>query len=351
MSGVASVQVMGTGLIGTSIALGLREHGVEVHLDDADADHLRVAVDRGAGLPGRAAQPELVIVAVPPAAAPAAVIDALSEWPHAVVTDVTSIKGPVAAAVSSLPAADRYVGSHPMAGRERSGPVAASARLCEGNPWVVVPLPQSSSAAIAVVESVATVLGAAPRTMDAETHDLAVALVSHAPQVVSALMASRLAAAPAEHVQLAGPGLRDVTRIAASDGAMWLDILSGNADKVRAVLEGVRHDLDVAIEALKTDPSAVARVLDAGRAGTRVIPSKHGDRAVAWTTVYVVVPDQPRALEQMVVDAGQSGVNIEDLRIQHELGRPAGVVEIHVLPESAETLVNALVERGWPAYL
>jgi len=202
-----------------------------------------------------------------------------------------------------------------------------------------------------VVESVATVLGAAPRVMDAETHDLAVALVSHTPQVVSALMASRLTDAPVEHVQLAGPGLRDVTRIAASDGAMWLDILGGNAAKVRAVLELIRHDLDEAIDALGTDPSSIAGVLDAGRAGTRAIPSKHGDLAVAWTIVYVVVPDQPRALEQMVVDAGQSGVNIEDLRIQHELGRPAGVVEIHVLPESAETLVNALVNRGWPAYL
>lgn len=351
MSGVASVQVIGAGLIGTSIALGLRDHGVDVHLDDADPEHLRVAVDRGAGVAGRADAPELVIVAIPPAAVPAAVINALTEWPNAVVTDVASLKGPVAEVVAALPDADRYVGSHPMAGRERSGPVSASARLCEGNPWVIVPLPQSSAGAIGVVESVATLLGAAPRVMDAETHDLAVALVSHAPQVMSALMAARLDEAPPEHVQLAGPGLRDVTRIAASDGAMWLDIFSGNADKVRSVLELVRRDLDAAIDALGSDPVQIGAVLDAGRAGTRAIPSKHGEQAVAWTIVYVVVPDQPRALEQMVVDAGQSGVNIEDLRIQHELGRPAGVVEIHVLPESAETLVNALVNRGWPAYL
>jgi len=345
------VQVIGVGLMGTSIALGLREHGVEVYLDDADPEHLRVAVDRGAGVAGRAPQPDLVIVAVSPAAVPAAVINALDAWPSAVVTDVASVKGPVVASVAGHSAAARYVGSHPMAGRERSGPVAASARLCEGNPWVIVPLPESSTAAIAVVQSVATVLGAAPRVMDAETHDLAVALVSHAPQVVSALMAARLVEAPLEHVQLAGSGLRDVTRIAASDGAMWLDILGGNAAKVRSVLELIRRDLDAAIDALGTDPEQISTVLDAGRVGTRAIPSKHGDQAVAWTVVYVVVPDQPRALEKMVVDAGQSGVNIEDLRIQHELGRPAGVVEIHVLPESAETLVNALVNRGWPAYL
>lgn len=345
------MQVIGAGLIGTSIALGLRERGISVHLDDADGEHVRVAVDRGAGVAGRAEAPDLVVVAVPPAAVPNVVESALAEWPQAFVTDVASVKGPVAAAVAGQPGSERYVGSHPMAGRERSGPVAASARLCEGNPWIVVPLTESTAEAIAAVEFVATVLGAVPRTMDAETHDLAVALVSHAPQVLSALMASRLAEAPPEHVQLAGPGLRDVTRIAASDGAMWLDILSGNAAKVRAVLESIRADLDTAIDALEADPRSIAGVLDAGRAGTRVIPSKHGDQAVAWTAVYVVVPDQPRALEQMVVDAGQSGVNIEDLRIQHELGRPAGVVEIHVLPESADTLVTALVDRGWPAYL
>jgi prephenate dehydrogenase len=120
---------------------------------------------------------------------------------------------------------------------------------------------------------------------------------------------------------------------------------------VRAVLEEVRADLAQTIAALNSDPEAVVDILESGRAGTRAIPSKHGDLPVAWVTVYVVVPDQPRALEQMIVDAGQSGVNIEDLRIQHELGRMAGVVEISVVPESASTLVDALVGRGWPAYL
>lgn len=345
-----TVQLVGAGLIGTSIALGLRERGVSVFVDDIDDEHVRVAVDRGAGEAGRAESPDVVVVAVPPAEVPSGVAAALAEWPEAIVTDVASVKADVAASVSGRDGADRYVGSHPMAGRERSGPVAASARLFEGAPWVVVPLTESRPDAIDIVQWIAEALGAVPRVMDALMHDRAVALVSHVPQVLSVLAAARLQNAPAEHVALAGSGLRDVTRIAASDPALWADILGSNAAEVLAVLLAVRDDLGAVIDALSNEPSAVVKVLESGRAGTSAIPGKHGDQAVAWAPVYVVVADRPRELERVVRDAGESGVNIEDLRIQHELGRPAGVVEIYVLPEHADTLVTELVARGWPAY-
>ena len=350
MSQPQTIQVVGAGLIGTSIALGLRERGLDVFVDDIDDEHVRVAVDRGAGEAGHAGNPDVVVIAVPPADVPAAVERALSEWPEAIVTDVASVKSDVAASVSGRDGSDRYLGSHPMSGRERSGPVAASGRLFEGAPWVLVPLAETRADAVAAVQWIAEALGAAPRVMDALTHDRAVALVSHVPQVLSVLAAARLQNAPAEHVALAGSGLRDVTRIAASDSALWADILGSNAAEVLAVLLAVRDDLGDVIDALSSEPSAIVKVLEAGRAGTAAIPGKHGDQAVAWTPVYVVVADRPRELERVVADAGQSGVNIEDLRIQHELGRPAGVVEIHVLPEHADTLVTELVARGWPAY-
>jgi len=350
MSQPQTVQVVGAGLIGTSIALGLRERGVDVFVDDVEPEHVRVAVDRGAGKGGHAPHPDVVVVAVPPGHVPEAVAQALSEWPDAVVTDVASVKSNVAASVSGGAGSDRYVGSHPMSGRERSGPVAASARLFEGAPWVLVPLAGTRPDAVDAVRWIAEALGAAPRVMDALTHDRAVALVSHVPQVLSVLAAARLQHAPVEHVALAGPGLRDVTRIAGSDPDLWVDILSSNAAEVLALLLAVRDDLSAVIDALAHEPSAVAKVLEAGRDGTMAIPGKHGDQAVEWAPVYVVVADRPRELERVVTDAGQSGVNIEDLRIQHELGRPAGVVEIYVLPEHADTLVTSLVARGWPAY-
>ena len=107
MSQPQTVQVVGAGLIGTSIARGLRECGLDVFVDDVEPEHVRVAVDRGAGQGGQAPHPDVVVVAVPPAEVPQAVERALSEWPEAVVTDVASVKSDVAASVAGRPGADR----------------------------------------------------------------------------------------------------------------------------------------------------------------------------------------------------------------------------------------------------
>src|SRR5919112_1801257 len=244
MSPPSSVLVIGCGLIGTSIALALREHDVDVHLDDVSRANLELAVSRGAGSPEPAAAPDLVVVAVPPSQVVETVAHALKTWPEAVVTDVASVKSELSASIAALAGAERYVGSHPMAGSERSGPMAASGRLFEGRPWAVTPLDGAGEQSVRLVESVAELVGAVPITMDAESHDRAVALVSHVPHVLSVLAAARLADAPESHLSLAGAGLRDVTRIAASDSALWSDILRSNASEVRDLLERVRDDLD-----------------------------------------------------------------------------------------------------------
>jgi prephenate dehydrogenase len=350
MTPPSSVLVIGCGLIGTSIALALREHGVEVHLADVNRANLELAVSRGAGTADPAGSPELVVVAVPPADVVDTVADALSTWPDSVVTDVASVKTDLAAAVAELPGAERYVGSHPMAGSERSGPMAASGRLFEGRPWAITPMAGAGERSVRLVESVAELAGAVPITMDAASHDRAVALVSHVPHVLSVLAAARLADAPTAHLSLAGPGLRDVTRIAGSDTALWSDILRTNAGEVRTVLELVRADLDGLIDSLGDPERSVTGFLESGRAGTQLIPGKHGERPVELATVFVPIADHPGELSRLMADAGESDVNIEDLRIDHELGRPVGLVEIAVLTDRADALVEALTARGWPAY-
>lgn len=357
MTSLPPTLVVGCGLIGTSVALALRAQGIDVHLSDADPEHVRLAVERGAGVGEPVIDPALVVVAVPPAAVLDAVTDALRDWPGAVVTDVASVKSDILAGVAALPDPARYVGSHPMAGSERSGPLAASAQLFEGRPWVITPLDGpvggavggSSADAVRLVEEVAVMLGAVPVIMAAEAHDRAVALVSHVPQVLSVLASARLVEAPRSHLALAGPGLRDVTRIAGSDTALWLDILGSNAGQVRAVLHDVRADLDRVIEALE-DPDALRTVLEAGRSGTQLIPGKHGGEPAELAPVHVQIPDHPGELSRLMGHVGESGVNIEDLRIDHELGRPVGLVEIAVLAHRADELVDSLVGRGWSAY-
>lgn len=345
------VLIVGCGLIGSSMGLALRAHDVDVVLHDALPANVEVAVSRGAG---RALTddvvPDLVVVAVPPVAAAEVVAMALERWPDAFVTDVTSVKSGLQRVVDELPGADRFAGGHPMAGSERSGPMAGSAQLFEGRPWAVTPGAKTRPAALDAVVDLALHVGAVPIIMDAAAHDRAVALVSHVPQVMSTLTAARLNDADGNYLALSGPGLRDTTRIAGSDSALWIDILGTNAHDVKAVLELVRDDLDRVIGALGEDDGVLEQVLESGRRGTSLIPGKHGTRAARIDIVHVQVADRPGELSRLMADTGESGVNIEDLRLDHDLGRPVGLAEIAVALGVGDSLVQALTSRGWTAY-
>ena len=344
------VLVMGCGLIGTSLALALTEAGVEVHLDDVLDSNVELAVARGAGTAEPVDNPAVVVVAVPPTEVAACVARALSTWPDAAVTDVASVKAGLQGEISALQGSERYVGSHPMAGSERSGPMAAYARLFEGRPWAVTSAAGADRAAVAQVVEMAELVGAVPLEMEAGAHDRAVAVVSHVPHVLAVLTAARLHGAPSDHLALSGPGLRDVTRIAGSDIALWQEILGANATEVRNVLQHVRLDLERVIDAIGTDTARLGEVLRSGQDGTKLIPGKHGEDIAELATVFVSVPDEPGELSRLMAHTGESGVNIEDIRIDHELGRRVGQVEIAVVAAQAATLVEALTARGWSAY-
>jgi prephenate dehydrogenase len=360
------VHVVGTGLIGTSIGLGLRRQGVTVTLEDPSPTALALARDLGAGLLADEVDsvPTLVVVAAPPDVAGQVVARQLGEHPDAVVTDVSSVKAAVVRSVRSLVGREadltRYVGSHPMAGRERSGAIAAQSDLFDGRPWVVTPQERSAPEAVAAVEALARLLGAAVRRMPAEVHDAAVAAVSHVPQVAASLVASRLRDLPMDSVGLAGQGVRDVTRIAASSPALWTQILVANAPAVRAELASLRDDLDGVIEALGAladDPehargarAVLARAISEGNAGHARIPGKHGPTPTSYGVVTVAVPDEPGSLARLLADVGEEGINLEDLHIEHGVGRLVGIAELLVLPAAVEPLCSALRVRGWTVH-
>ncbi len=350
---IGPVLVIGAGLVGTSIGLALSAGGAEVRLRDRDSAALRVAAERGAGRTDAPDTPACIVVAVPPAQVAAVVAAALAEFPAAVVTDVGSVKGdPLAALVATVDAdrLGRYVGGHPMAGSELSGPWAATAELFQGRAWAVTPHPGSRPDAVDVVTGVARATGASVVTMTPAEHDVAVARVSHLPHLLSVLAAAQLGTAPAEHLALSGQGLRDVTRVAAGDPQLWGQILTANAAALRELLHGVRADVDLLLAGLGTAPDRVDEVLRRAVDGTRRIPAKHGGPARAEAVVVVAVPDRPGELARLFGDAGQSGVNVEDVRIDHDPGRPVGLVELVVQVSSADTLVDGLVARGWSAH-
>ncbi|MDJ0458876.1 prephenate dehydrogenase [Pseudarthrobacter phenanthrenivorans] len=350
------VVVIGTGLLGASIGLGLRGRGVPVFLSDPSPTNQAVAVDIGAGRPLAdlgGAGPQLVVVAAPPDVTADVVSKALADYPDAVVVDIASVKADILSRLRSLGAdLSRYVGTHPMAGREKSGPVAARGELFTSMPWVLCPSEETSGAALQVARSLASDLGAVVSQFSADEHDEAVALVSHLPQVMSSLLASRLQGTPLHALSLAGNGLRDVTRIAASDPTLWVQILGGNAAKVVEILYGVREDLNRLIGTLEqpTAPGArldLAQLISEGNAGQARIPGKHGGPPQAYSWLTVLVDDKPGQIAQLLTEIGEIGVNVEDLRLDHSSGQNVGMVELSVLPNKHDHLIEALNDRGW----
>ena len=347
------VEIVGAGLLGTSVGLACRRVGLEVLLTDVSAEHVRTASGLGAGRPTTGDdRPQLVVVAVPPDHLGTEVVAALRRT-DAVVTDVGSVKGDPARVVAreEPAAAGRYVGGHPMAGSERSGPLAATAALFDGRPWAVTPGEQATPEAVALVEELTRICGAVPVTMSPEEHDQAVARTSHLPHLLAVLVAGQLTEAPADHLTLSGQGVRDVTRIAGGDPRLWQQIVALNADALHDVLDEVRLQLDVLQRAVRGgDREVVEELLTRGVAGTRAIPGKHGGPVSPTQPVYVSVPDHPGELARLFADAGASGVNIEDVHIDHDPGRPVGLVELVVAPDRAEDLHVALESRGWQTH-
>jgi prephenate dehydrogenase len=353
------VAVIGTGLIGTSIALALRERGSTVWLADADPAAARLAADLGAGdlLPEDSNdRADVAVIAVPPAAVAATLADAQARHLAGCYTDVASVKQlPVAQARELGCDLTGYVPGHPLAGREKHGPAAARADLFLGRTWALCPMAETSSQAIQAVTELVRACGAVPVSTEPAAHDRWVALISHAPHVVAAAMAARLEQAPGEALDLAGQGLRDVTRIAAGDTALWTQILSANAAPVAEVLAAVAADLAEAARVLADgadhgteSEKAVAALLDRGQAGVDRIPGKHGGTAREFAVVQVVIPDQPGELARLFQATGAAGVNIEDVRIEHSPGLPVGVAELSVRPAEAGLLLEALQAGGWP---
>lgn len=350
------VAVIGSGLIGTSVALSLRRVGVDVLLSDTDPQSLDVAVAAGAGRAiGPDDQPSVVVVAVPPRHTGQVLAEASSRWPAATLTDVTSVKQTVLDEAVVLGAdPHRLVGGHPMAGREVSGAAAALANLMDDRLWVITPLPESGVEHVRRVHRVASACGAVPVEMGMAEHDAAVALVSHTPQVLASALAGQLRESSPDSVGIAGQGLRDMTRIAASNVDLWTDILAANSAPVAEILDRLAASLGRAADSLRAvaagsteSVAGIESLLSAGVEGQRLIPGKHGAAPSAYREILVQVADRPGELGRLFTAAAEADVNLEDVRIEHVLGRPSGLVGLFVRPDAGERLIGALQERSF----
>lgn len=347
-----NIKIVGAGLLGTSLGLALKKHGITAQLTDQSKANLRLAIEYGAGQES-GTEPDLVIVCVPPDLTAEVIARELELHPNATVTDVASTKAQISDEVRALSNShSRYIGSHPMAGREKGGPGKARADLFFARPWVIAAEADADADRIELIRDLALRLGALPQQMTPQEHDAAVAVVSHLPQLAASLVAARLNLAKPAHLDLAGQGLRDTTRVAASDPELWLQILNQNAAEIAPIIAELGKDLDELSQALSNPEGtgSLARlhsILERGNQGVSKIPGKHGGKYAEYEQVTVIIDDSPGALASLLTFIGEIDVNIEDLKLEHSPGAEIGLVELQVMPGSAKQLVSQLTDSGW----
>ena len=354
--------VVGAGLVGGSIALAARAAGVaDVRLVEADAEVAARA--RGLGLAGQvttdleaAVVDATVVIAAVPAGAVAEVLTraAAAAPATALLSDAASLKSRSTLEVTSRLrdaglGPERFVGGHPMAGSERSGPEAADAQLFQGASWVLTPTAATADDTLTRLSGLVRSFGARVVALPPERHDELVAIVSHLPQVV----ASSLAAVAADAVDsvgdavlsVAGGGFRDTTRIAASDPALWVPILQGNHAAVLEALDAYSRALGQLRDAMAAQrwEQVHALLQRASDARQRLVP-----KAVPSAVADLVVPmdDRPGQLATATTALGAAGINVEDLTMRHAPTGGRGALLLRVGAEDLEPAVAVLTEAG-----
>jgi prephenate dehydrogenase len=342
---IRRLAVVGTGLIGTSVALAAARVGIDVVGWDADAPTLarseKTGALRGAASATEAvADADLVVVCTPIASVAGTVIEVLRAAPSAVVTDVASIKGGVAATVleEGLEACGRYVPGHPMGGSERSGPEHASASVLDGIVWVVAPTVASTPEAVATLEGFVTAVGARPVRMTPERHDRLVAFVSHLPQVASTSLMGLVATEEADEpdiLLLAAGGFRDLTRLAASNPALWSEILLANRDQIAEAIDRFIEQLTRLRSEIVGDRARDVEKTFEGAKRARLRLSAKPTVRSGVAVLQVMIPDRPGALARLAAVLGEGQVNIEDLQIVHSPEGGRGTVHLTVAASAA----------------
>jgi prephenate dehydrogenase len=361
--GPLTVAIVGTGLIGTSVALAAARAGDRVRGHDVD----RGVLERSASLSGLEPAGSLaeavdgadvVVVCTPIPAIPEAVTSAL-EGSDAVVTDAGSVKASIIARLevegSERPGSldlSRYVGGHPMGGSERTGPDAASASILDDAVWVLTPGPATDPAATALLEGWVARIGARPVVMEPERHDRLVAIVSHLPQLVSTALMSLAIEEESDEPELlllAAGGFRDLTRLAGSSPPLWRDILRSNPEELARAVDLYLDRLGALRDAVTADRAGpLEDALAAAKRARLELAAKPSVKA-GVAVLLVPVPDRPGVLADLTAAMSERSVNIEDLQIVHSPEGGRGTVHLTVAAADAEPAAQALSAHGFAA--
>jgi prephenate dehydrogenase len=354
---VERLAVVGTGLIGASVALAAKQAGVQsVSGFDPDSRALEVAAERGAldrpasSAAEALADAELAVVAAPVtqiATQVAAVIGASPE--SCTVTDVGSTKAAACAAAAS---SVRFVGGHPVCGSEARGPEHASGELFQGATWFLTPLAGTDAERYRLVHGFVSDLGATPVAIDPDTHDRLVAVTSHLPHALANMLVNQAGSTRIERhdpLLAAGGSLRDMTRVAGANPRIWVDIFLENAGAISESLGDFRRRIEQLESALAAeDAGFLARWIgEAAGNRRRMLQSAYPDPETLHQ-LRVHVPDRPGVLAGITQALGAERINIEDFELKHASPDRGGVLQMLVAGErQAERAAALLEEQGY----
>jgi prephenate dehydrogenase len=355
-----SVLIAGVGLIGGSVAKGLRERFLVREIVGLDSDPETLTTALGLGVIDTAHLRvgdwvkgiDLVILAVPVRALPGLLSDMMPYLSATtILTDVGSVKAPLLEAISGFPNSiqERFVGGHPMAGSERAGVQNSSASLLQNAIWVLTPTAQTQVSVLERVQELVAALGANPVVLEPLAHDKLVATVSHLPYL-SALALTRLIARHEDRdglALLAAGGFRDLTRVASGDPRMSRDMVVENRSAVREAIKRYRNELGVLEEMLET-PELLLEAATEGKRSRDSLPVVRRSLLPGLHDVVVLIPDQPGEFARITTLLGNESVNIKDIEVL-VMREQGGAVRLGFSSLDEANDAKSLLERaGYP---
>ena len=347
----SDIRVVGAGLIGTSIALGLKSAGYTLTIEDEDPE-AEVIAQSLIGQVGEGVAPDLIVIATPISSISKLVLEYGTKYSQATLIDIGGLKSEVLAEVEKFPEISaRFCATHPMAGREISGALAARGDLFEGRIWIYTPSVNATSLATERALEVIRALGASEVLLGAREHDQAIAGISHLPQIVSSLLSATLIDLSDRDIKLAGQGLKDVSRLAASNADLWSELLHANSAAVIAFLEIFSAHLDDLSTSLQNDDLRKTReIIALGNENHARIPGKHGGKKRDYWFLPIIIEDKPGQLAKIFDACALVGANVEDLTIEHTPGQESGLVTLALSKSDSAKVFDQLLLEGWKVH-
>lgn len=363
MPEIRKAAIVGTGLIGGSLGLALKDAGI-VKVVTGCAGHKATAVeavrmgaiDQAFNTTEEAVRgADIVFLATPVKAVEKEARRALKNMKRgAILTDTASVKAGIVSVLDDVAAQARmcFIGGHPMAGSELSGIAAASKDLFKNAPYILTPTEKTNPEALTVTHNLLQGIGARVFTLNPETHDRVVAAISHLPHVLSACLVNVASAEQGEFAnifKLAAGGFYDMTRIAGSSPDLWVDICMANAETINELVRQYQAELETIAELVESGDAEGLRVkLDKARTTRQDLPRLKPEEIPLIFELTVAVPNHPRVLSDITMCVAELGVNIEDIQIVHSTEADSGLLKLAILGEDEATRVaQALEAKGY----